>query len=173
MGKQLEKGTQFPMRPACALIRTNVALTVPNDPAPVDWTAAGTKVLLGSGFSAHLMDDDGYISIDEANEEVDLKPAIYRLSMKLRLDNVDAANAADARIAITNGAGSAVYKESVDQEIMAGGDGTVNLVHYLHLQALTAVSFRVAQTSGSGTDLRTIATDIFLEITKVGNVNET
>ena len=172
MGQQLEVGTQFPMRPSHVVIATNAALTVPNDPAPVDWTAAGTKVLLASSFISQVMDGEGNIAIDAANEEIDLRPGIYRVAVNLRLNNVDASNPAEVRVALTNGAGTTVYDETINQEVQADVHGNVHILRLLHLTVTTAIAVRVAQVVGSGTDLRTLANDIFLEITKIGNANE-
>lgn len=180
MGKQLEIGTQFPMRPSSAVIAmTAGSVTPPRDTPPVDWTVAGTKLPLGTVIS-EFMDDKASIILDAANDVVTLRPGIWEIEYMIRVTNTDAANDENARLAITNLAGSTVHRETPDQLISKATGTLLTLRHLLHLTATDSVAFRIAQTTDTGgaNDLRVGiqgavgAADPCIKVTKVGNANE-
>ena len=166
MGKQLQYGTQFPMRPAVALMDSEDAHTLVNDAPAVDWTAAASQIDLVS--NAEAMDDLNEISIDATSKNAVLDPGQYHIRMYPVI--TDSAGGS-ARIAITNAAGSTVHNESDDITMAAGAGTQVYLEAYLHVTAEdTEVAFRAAATTGTASIGQNFPV---CSITKIGNANQT
>lgn len=168
---QAEPGKSHrPMRPM-TLIPIVTSKSLVNDPSPVDWTVAGTKIPITSATSEEFFDDNGVLAIDDANDEIDLPPGIWLFDVCMSFVNSDAGDES-LRLAITNAAGSTVYRESVSFTVDAGENRTVVFRTILHLTEPTSVCIRGAQVSGAGTDLSVVNGDRGILIQKIGNANQ-
>lgn len=178
MGKQLDKGTQFPMRPSTALIKDAAGsqsgeLVV--DASPVDWTAAATKLDFASAeVEETWMDEKGNITLSTSGDRLDLEPGIYKITAMLGCTN-DTVAAEDFQLAITNNSGSAVYATSPPVTVPALGCSQAIAVAVEHFTSLQSVAIRAAQVTDTGgaTDLTPEDESVFCIVEKIGNVNET
>ena len=174
MALQLEKGTQFPMRPAAITVQVNDAtpFKAPRDAAPVDWTAAGTKIAVDGRHE--FMDGEAYITMNASDNDADLRAGIYEINVTVQVENLEDSNNEKVRLAITNAAGSTVHQEGEDFMVSPSSMGEAKVHARIHLATDDTVVFRAAQTTDTGgvDDIR-IADDAFVgTIVKLGNANE-
>lgn len=173
---QLEEGTPYPLRPAIAYYSLAVgAFTLPRDAAPVDWTAAGTLLPLATENS-RLMDERTNFVFDAATKAVTLRRGIYEVNFCLRVTNTDGVNTESCRIALTNLAGTTVYKEGPDIGVGPSSRWKMCLNHILHLSEEGTLVLRGAQTTDTGgaSDLVVGSVlDEVLRVHRIGNAGET
>jgi len=184
MAKQLEAGTNFPMRPRTATFDSAAATAVDRDPSPVDWTDVGNRITMR--IDQEFLDDRGIIFVGGvetfsefiaiAAGNVRLRNGIWEVCLEGVVDNTEA-DIQTVEVAITNAAGTVIHVESGEIVIPGAGSMPVHISALLHFNGVAGVgdiAFRVAQSSASDADgeLSFLANRTGY-VRKVGNMNET
>jgi len=174
---QYEEGTKAPLRPRTVTLDMAAGFAPPNDPPAVDWTAAGTRLVMT--IDQEFMDDSmGHRGVQMTlnTPAITLGPGIWEVRMEVVVDNITAGDEG-VQLAITNGAGTTIHAESGTATVPLSSALTLGLTALVHHPAggvaagVNDVVFRAAQVTGAGTDLL-INADRIGVIRKIGNANE-
>lgn len=176
MSYQYEAGTQRPMRPATALVVKNAgtAKTLIRDTGAVDWTVATTKLPLDA-IESQFCNEDGYVGLDAANDEIDLRAGIYHVRARFDVTNTDAVNNENLLLAITNAGGTVVHKATSALICPAGDTRQVEVECLIHLATDQAIVVRAVQNTDTGgaDDFAITNKVVTVLVAKFGNKNET
>ena len=77
MAKQLERGTQWPMRPTAMILEVNGTPTLIDQSGGVDWTAAGSRISVND--TVIVMDDFGRFDSSLPDVTVDMPRCIAEI----------------------------------------------------------------------------------------------
>lgn len=164
MGLQLEKGTQFPMRPGIIRLTAGATLDpLPTDSPDVDWTAAGTKITVAAGIKAM---DDELFSI--SGGDLVLPAGQYKIHLHVEATSGGSASVVSA--ACTDTAGTTVHCEGFGAHGANANKMTVSGAGYVHLPSGGTLRFRAASGVAAA---RIDSGDPIATVEKVGNANET
>jgi len=164
MGKQLQKYTQFPMRPTTAVIQIEAAPTLSTTDG--NWTTAD-QIIDISVDTVHM--DEGAASISaDAAFDLQLEPGIWQIEWMPLI--TCAGTARDCEAAITNTGGTTVYAESGLSKYLAASAHRIRVFAHVHLTAASEIQLRI-RTSAAGLSITDEA--IAGLVTKIGNVYET
>ena len=169
MGKQLEKGTQYPMRPETAILNLASGFTLISDTGTPDWTAAGSRVPI-EVEAKYMADTNNHIT--DGGAFLDMRPGIYLVEFDFLVAN-GSGTVEDIRFAITNGDGTTVHVESSAAVTIPATPAKMQLrqTAVVHITAEGQdICLRAVQNT-AGTDL-TIQPERVGYIQKIGNVNE-
>jgi hypothetical protein len=107
---QTEGPTQDPVHQA--IWQSKISDTVlPVDTAG-DWETTGpgtNSVTMAAAQTVSRLNDNNYINLDDANDQIDLRPGVYEVTLDLILVNDHASIDADFGVAVTSPAGTVVY----------------------------------------------------------------
>ena len=121
---QQEGFSQDPVHQAVVQI-TVVDAVLPVDTA-ADWETTGpgtNKVAMAAANVTEYLNTAGYISLDDTNDEIDLRPGVYQVQLELVVKNSHASIDADFGVAVTNPAGTTVYHLSEDEYQLVADSG--------------------------------------------------
>ena len=107
-GKQREGFTSEPVSQACAVLTFVEALLEVDTGATWEQTATNEVVVAAANFSS-LMNDSGYISLDDANDEIDLAPGKYLCTLEAVFVNDSATIPSELGLAVVDAAGTLVH----------------------------------------------------------------
>ena len=172
MGKQLRKGTQFPLRPAIATFKlaTGTEFDMPNDTGIVAWNTAGhqcTPVL-----DAEMMNDVPWITV--SGTVITLQPGIYKIQFHPTVTNMEIDEQHFA-LAITNTGGSVVYAQTQENPgiQMAPLTDRQHMVQAVaHLVNATGIQLRAVQNSTGALGELVLSEENLATIERIGNENE-
>ena len=151
--KQLEPGTQGPLRPAqCYLEVDDTAdhtMLLDADGTPT-WTAGRVD----PSYTQMMMNDNSVISAVTSNS-MEFRPGVYLIDYEVNATNTGAESQA-FRMAITNHAGTTVHKESADYAILPGDTMIGRLKYLVHFTSTTTsdnrISLRALQVTDEGSE---------------------
>lgn len=174
MAEQLEKGTQFPMRPTIATLDMAADFALADHSGGIDWTNANTA--LTPRFRERFFHKKNFAHnrITIAGSTILPDPGIWRITFEGLVRN-DSVTIEDILFAITNSAGTTLFFVSDQVTCTPNGNHTAfrfTIVHHItETTPNTILRLRAAQ--------MTAGTDLFIEsghiglVEKVGNFNET
>jgi len=165
MGLQLEKGTQFPMRPTTALFKAT-ADTLADQSGGLDWTAAASQLTLAA--DGEWMDDKSSVGVDTGR--INVRPGVWKVDVQLAVDN-GSATVETLQLAITNAAGDVVHRVTRQLTVPIGGGSVFCLSAVVHVQSQQNIVVRAVQRT-AGTDLTITADEPIAVLTKIGNADE-
>lgn len=117
-GLQREEFTNEPVNQACAVVTMTLAPLLVDTGATWETVEANDVPLAAANFSS-VMNDASYISLDDANDEIDLKPGKYELRLEAVLQNADGAVASLYGLALTNETGDTAHLLIEDEDLLA------------------------------------------------------
>lgn len=172
MGRQLERGTQFPLRPITATYDMAADDTLDLDTTP-DWAHA-TLGRLTPTLDQKFMDDQTEWTL--ATSEITLPPGLYKATINLMVTNAHTTETRTFQCKLTDDLGTTDHIVIPATEIgptIAEEPTvvTINRVGLINLTATDQVVLRAYQTSDADTVL-VVASDQILILEKIGNERE-
>jgi hypothetical protein len=158
-GKQREGFTSEPANQAVAVLTFVEALLEVDAGATWEQTASNEVVIAAANFSS-LMNDAGYIAIDDTNDEIDLLPGKYLCTLNAIFVNDSATVPSELGIAVVDAAGTLVHLLVEDIGLLGDSGESTSQVPFSWSflvdapgpsGTLTSLSLRAVSRTSSGT----------------------
>ena len=150
MARQLERGTQNPLRHRASNFVLESDHTITNGGATPTWSS-GTHRLTMALTHSH---NDDFTKVSISSGEGKLPSGIYKCTVYAHLDNTTAGDET-CQIALTSAAGATEHYVTPDLTVSASASLTTRFSCILHLtdDDNNLLELHASQTSGAGTDL--------------------